>query len=249
MLHECIGLHPIGRSDLQLGRIAIALNEGLVLHEQRQTGALVHHRLDDAHDLHLITLIRVDHEEGIADVDAELLGGGVVDEDFAGPVGLGAVDKRGRLTYGLLSRVEGLHTGRAPAGLERLGVFVGHHDRLAALHVYRANVGVGGDVIAHLLIQLRAVFLLAHGRIHAGKCGRDSGVERVRQRVGEHEGARNERGTQHHRQQGQGKAQLVRENIAHGDRAHGVLCGHALALDFCHHGVDGLHGRIHELIN
>lgn len=221
-----LGSYTFRRRDLQLPGISIALCEGLVVHLQCQRLTCVECWLLDANDLHLVTLVRMDHDELLPHRDTKLFCCGDIDENLAGALRSLALDDLAGLAHGLVGLVIGAHVGSAPGGLEGFCFIVRHNDRLGAFDVNVAHLGVLGELTSQLLVQLWARVLLAHRSVHAGEAVGDRGIKRVRKRVGEHEGTSDERGAQHHRKERQRKSQFMRDDIAQGDLAHSVV--------FCH---------------
>ena len=249
MVHQGIRIHSIGCRNLELARLAVALQVILFSHAQHDALALVDRGLRDARDGDFILLIGVNHSQLLAHGNAVFVGRGRVDEDLVLTARLLALLQLIGAANDLVFRVERNNTGRAALGLKGLRVLIGRDNGLRIRDIDVLDILIVGQLLAQLVIQFRAIVVfLAHHCIHTAELIIHGGVKSRLQRIGKHKRAGNKRGAQNHRENRQPKAQFMRHNITQRHSAHCVSACH-LALNLCHYLVNGLHRRIVQLIH
>ena len=230
VVNQLLGSGAIVCGDGHLASNTVRVKQVLVracLHQHRQRAHPFFQGWGvDSADGNLIALIRSDQDDLLADVDVLFFRGGVVNNDFALAARCCPINDFIGLTHLGFRRVIHLQRRRTSADLVGLEVLISNHDIGGFGEVDRLHGLVVSNGLDSLTINGRGAFCRTDGRVHVLIGTADGCCKRRRQRISEHERARNKRGAKHHRQHRQRQAQFMRDDIAHGDGAHGCTLRH-----------------------
>jgi len=215
---ELIDAHlPIQPNHREVLPVSVELRIGVLADQDPQRHLWRQPVVVEPHHLDGVAAILVHRDELLPGFDAVLCGAVCVDQDLANFGWCRTVRDFWDDADGLVVVVVQARPRCAQLHLQRVFVLRGQHKRLFGEDVDAIHFGVVLEFLNSAPVQRSSVFAGADDHVNVVKHCIHCGIEGGREHVREHQRAREERGAQHDSEDGEGKAQLVRRDVAQGN--------------------------------